>query len=127
MNKPDLSGAVRKRRTGTAKIFTLLLLLYLITAKAHGFVMSVYVWPVEIGIALSVPVVGWILNAIGYVPNAPVTADILNGLQNLVLLFPGLLCLLATVLCILHPLNDKKMASIDAELAKRKERGEEEI
>lgn len=89
--------------------------------------MSVYVWPVEIGIALSVPVVGWILNAIGYVPNAPVTADILNGLQNLVLLFPGLLCLLATVLCILHPLNDKKMASIDAELAKRKERGEEEI
>lgn len=95
--------------------------------KAHGFVMSVYVWPVEIGIALSVPVVGWILNAIGYVPNAPVTADILNGLQNLVLLFPGLLCLLATVLCILHPLIDKKMASIDAELAKRKERGEEEI
>lgn len=36
MNKPDLSGAVRKRRTGTAKIFTLLLLLYLITAKSQG-------------------------------------------------------------------------------------------
>ena len=32
-NKPDLSGAVRKRRTGTAKIFTLLLLPYLTTAK----------------------------------------------------------------------------------------------
>ena len=36
MNKPDLSGAVRKRRTGTAKIFTLLLLLYPITAKSQG-------------------------------------------------------------------------------------------
>ena len=35
-NKPDLSGAVRKRRTGTAKIFTLLLLLYLTTAKSQG-------------------------------------------------------------------------------------------
>ena len=36
MNKPDLSGAVRKRRTGTAKIFTLLLLLYLTTVKSQG-------------------------------------------------------------------------------------------
>ena len=36
MNKPDLSGAVRKRRTGTAKIFTLLLLLYPTTAKSQG-------------------------------------------------------------------------------------------
>jgi len=35
-NKPDLSGAVRKRRTGTAKIFTLLLLLYLTTVKSQG-------------------------------------------------------------------------------------------
>ena len=35
-NKPDLSGAVRKRRTGTAKIFTLLLLPYLTTAKSQG-------------------------------------------------------------------------------------------
>ena len=35
-NKPDLSGAVRKRRTGTAKIFTLLLLPYQTTEKSQG-------------------------------------------------------------------------------------------
>ena len=35
-NKPDLSVAVRKRRTGTAKFFTLLLLPYLTTAKSQG-------------------------------------------------------------------------------------------
>ena len=35
-NKPDLSGAVRKRRTGTEKFFTLLLLPYLTTAKSQG-------------------------------------------------------------------------------------------
>ena len=35
-NKPDLSGAVRKRRTGTAKFFTLLLLPYLTIAKSQG-------------------------------------------------------------------------------------------
>ena len=35
-NKPDLSGAVRKRRTGTAKIFTLLLLPYLTIANGPG-------------------------------------------------------------------------------------------
>ena len=36
-NKPDLSGAVRKRRTGTAKFFTLLLLPYLTTANIDTF------------------------------------------------------------------------------------------
>ena len=39
-NKPDLSVAVRKRRTGTAKFFTLLLLPYLTTAKAEGIKAS---------------------------------------------------------------------------------------
>jgi septum formation protein len=35
-NKPDLSGAVRKRRMGTAKFFTLLLLLYLTQTKSQA-------------------------------------------------------------------------------------------
>ena len=33
---PDLSGTMRKCRIGTAKNFTLLLLLYLTTAKSQG-------------------------------------------------------------------------------------------
>ena len=33
---PELSGAVRKRRMGTAKNFTLLLLLYLTQPKSQG-------------------------------------------------------------------------------------------
>lgn len=33
---PELSGAMRKRRMGTAKIFTLLLLLYLTQPKSQG-------------------------------------------------------------------------------------------
>jgi len=33
---PELSGAVRKRRMGTAKNFTLLLLLYLTQQKSQG-------------------------------------------------------------------------------------------
>ena len=33
---PDLSGAMRKRRIGTAKFFTLLLLLYHTSAKSQG-------------------------------------------------------------------------------------------
>ena len=36
MHKPDLSGAVRKRRIGTAKIFTRLVLLYHTCAKSQG-------------------------------------------------------------------------------------------
>ena len=33
---PELSGAMRKRRMGTAKNFTLLLLLYLTQTKSQG-------------------------------------------------------------------------------------------
>ena len=33
---PDLSGTMRKCRMGTAKIFTLLLLLYLTQSKSQG-------------------------------------------------------------------------------------------
>ena len=33
---PELSGAMRKRRMGTAKNFTLLLLLYLTQPKSQG-------------------------------------------------------------------------------------------
>lgn len=88
--------------------------------KAHGFIMSVYVWPVEIGIALSVPVVGWLLNAIGYVPDVQLNAAQLIGLQNLVLLVPGTLCLLGVVLACVHPLSEKRLRKIEKELrAKR--------
>ncbi len=89
--------------------------------KAHGFIMSVYVWPVEIGIALSVPVVGWLLNAIGYVPDAVLSATQLVGLKNLVLLVPGLLCIIGMILAAIHPLNEKKMKEIDCELGKKKD------
>lgn len=86
---------------------------------AHGFVMSVYVWPVEIGIALSVPIVGWILNAIGYDANATMTAAQITGLENLVLLIPGLICLAGLILAVCHPLSEKKLKEIDASLEEK--------
>lgn len=89
--------------------------------KAHGFIMSVYVWPVEIGIALSVPVVGWLLNVIGYVPDMALNAQQMAGLQNLVLLIPGILCLIGMILAIIHPLSEKRLKEIDAKLAEKRQ------
>ena len=82
--------------------------------SAHGFVMSIYVLPVEIGIAFSVIIIGIALNAIGYDPAAAsLTASQLSGLKNLVLLIPGILFIIAAVIAALMPLSEKKIAEME--------------
>lgn len=88
--------------------------------STHGFVMSNYVLPVEIGIALSAPMVGWFLAGMDYQPNVALTASQMSDIQNLVLLIPGLIYILAAVLAMLHPLSGKRIAAIDADLAERR-------
>ncbi len=85
--------------------------------SAHGFVMSIYVLPVEIGIAFSVIIIGIVLNAIGYDPAAAsLTASQLSGLKNLVLLIPGILFIIAAVIAALMPLSEKKISEMEAGL-----------
>lgn len=84
--------------------------------SAHGFVMSMYILPVEVAIAFSVPVVGWFLAAIGYDPNQIPTAAQLVGIQNLVLLIPGLMFIGAVILALLHPLSEKRLAKVQMDL-----------
>ena len=88
--------------------------------KAHGFIMSMYVLPVEVGIAMSTIVIGLILQVIGYDPSAQVlSAAQLVGIKNLVLLIPGLFFLVATVLAYLHPLSEKKIAEMHRDMAEK--------
>lgn len=89
--------------------------------RMHGFVMSNYVLPVEIGIALSAPLVGWLLAGMGYQPNVDLTVSQISSMQNLVLLIPGIFFAIATVLAAIHPLSDKRINVIDKELAARKQ------
>jgi Na+/melibiose symporter-like transporter len=88
--------------------------------KAHGFIMSIYVWPVEIGIALSTIIIGIVLSAIHYDATATaLTASQITGVKNLVLLIPGLLYVVATVIAAMHPLSEKKIAEIHQDMKSR--------
>ena len=85
--------------------------------KAHGFIMSMYVLPVEVGIALSTIVIGIILEAIHYDATAlSLSAAQLTGVKNLVLLIPGIFFAVATVIAILHPLSEKKLTYIQEDM-----------
>lgn len=88
--------------------------------KAHGFIMSMYVLPVEIGIAMSTVVIGIILKVINYDPTAQVlTAPQLTGVKNLVLLIPGILFAVATLIAALHPLSEKRLKAMHDDMRKR--------
>ena len=89
--------------------------------KAHGFIMSMYVLPVEIGIALSTVVIGIILEVIQYDPATveALTTVQLTGLKNLVLLIPGIFFAIATVIAIVHPLSEKKIRIMHEDMRRR--------
>lgn len=88
--------------------------------KAHGFIMSMYVLPVEVGIAMSTIVIGVALEVIGYDPTAALlTASQLAGIKNLVLLIPGIFFAAATVVALLHPLSEKKLREMHEDMAAR--------
>lgn len=88
--------------------------------KAHGFIMSMYVLPVEVGIAMSTIVIGIALEVIGYDPTAELlTASQLAGIKNLVLLIPGLFFAAATVIALLHPLSEKKLKEMHEDMEAR--------
>lgn len=84
--------------------------------SAHGYIMSMYILPVEVAIAFSIPVVGWFLGGIGYDPTQIPTAAQLVGIQNLVLLVPGLMFAGAFILALFHPLSEKRLAGVRADL-----------
>ncbi|MBN1318912.1 MAG: MFS transporter [Anaerolineales bacterium] len=85
--------------------------------NARGFIMSLFVFPVQIGIAVSGGAVNWILDGMGYVPGAELTAKQLASMQNLVLLIPGVMFLAGTIISILYPLMAEQVTKIRAELA----------
>lgn len=88
--------------------------------RAHGFIMSMYVLPVEVGIAMSTVIIGIVLEAIHYDPTAAVlTAAQLTGVKDLVLLIPGIFFVIATIIAIVHPLSEKKIKQMHGDMQAR--------
>ncbi len=87
--------------------------------KAQGFIMSLFVFPVQIGIALSGGIVNWLLAAMGYEAGAALTAAQVVSMQNLILLLPGIMFVAAFILTLFYPLSGKRVEQIRTELAAR--------
>ena len=84
--------------------------------NATGFIMSLYVFPIQLGIAISSGMINWLLSSMGYVAGAIRQRSQLVSLQNIILLIPGLMLLAAAILVIAYPLSEKKMAEIHSKL-----------
>ena len=84
-----------------------------------GFVMGLYTFPIQLGLAISSGAANWALQAIGYVPGADMTVGQSNGLQNIILTLPGILFLISVALTIVYPLSEQRMREINEGLASR--------
>lgn len=91
--------------------------------NATGFIMGLYTFPVQLGLALSAGIVNWSLSGIGYVPGAELSAAQTVGMQNIILLVPGIMFLVSMVLSMIYPLSEKRMKEIEAELKEKRAKG----
>lgn len=89
--------------------------------NATGFIMSLYVFPVQLGIALSAGIANWLLDGMGYVAGAVLTAPQLVSMQNIILLVPALLFVAALITNLAYPLTEKAMGGVYAKLEEQKQ------
>ena len=85
-----------------------------------GFTMSLYVFPVQLGIAVSSGLINWLLAGMGYQAGAELTAAQTVSMQNIILLIPAIMLAVALVANLLYPLSNKKMGEVYAKLESNK-------
>lgn len=84
--------------------------------NATGFIMSLYVFPVQMGIALSSGIANWLLDSMGYVAGEALTAAQMVSMQNIILVVPAVMLIAALVANIAYPLSEKKMGEVYSKL-----------
>lgn len=89
--------------------------------NATGFIMSLYVFPVQLGIALSSGIANWLLEGMGYVPGAELTVAQTASMQNIILVVPAVMFAVALIANMLYPLTEKKMGGVYAALEEQKQ------
>lgn len=84
--------------------------------NATGFIMSLYVFPVQLGIALSSGIANWLLDGMGYEPGAALSAAQTVSMQNIILVIPAVMLIAALVANIVYPLSEKRMGEVYGKL-----------
>jgi GPH family glycoside/pentoside/hexuronide:cation symporter len=88
--------------------------------RATGLVFSASTMSQKAGWAIGGVVVGYMLDATGFIPNVAQSARVLDGLVWLMSVIPTGIGVVALVLFALYPLNEVKMGQIAADLKARR-------
>lgn len=89
--------------------------------RATGLVYSAATFAQKTGFALGGVIVMGLLSMYGFVADQPQTEESVLGIRMAISVIPGLIAILAAVLLLFYPLNDKLVYNIEKELKKRKE------
>jgi GPH family glycoside/pentoside/hexuronide:cation symporter len=90
--------------------------------RATALLMAASLFCLKLGIALAGSIQAWILAAIGFVANVAQSATSLTGIRMLMSVIPAAAGIVAVVLMIFYPLNNKKMAQIEKDLVERRQK-----
>ncbi|HUJ44931.1 MAG TPA: MFS transporter [Opitutaceae bacterium] len=88
--------------------------------RATGLVFSASTMSQKAGWAVGGVIVGYMLDAAGFIPNVTQSANVLHGLVLLMSVIPTAIGVVALVLFCFYPLNEKKMQQIEATLKARR-------
>jgi len=88
--------------------------------RATGLVFSASTMSQKAGWAIGGVIVGYMLDAAGFVPNITQSAGVLHGLVLLMSVIPTAIGAVALVLFCFYPLNEAKMKEIEATLKARR-------
>ncbi|HEY4299774.1 MAG TPA: MFS transporter [Candidatus Didemnitutus sp.] len=88
--------------------------------RATGLIFSATVFIQKVGLAVGSGMIGWLLSAYGFVPNAAQSPAALHGITLMFSLLPGVFALLAGLAIIFYGLDEPRVKQIERELAERK-------
>ena len=89
--------------------------------RATGLVFSAAVMSQKFGWSLGGAIPGWLLAYVGYVADTQLSAQALHGLLLTVSILPSIAGFLATGCTLFYSLDERRVAQIGEELAKRRE------
>ncbi len=93
--------------------------------RATGLVFSASIFSQKQGWAIGAGVALWLMAGVGFQANVAQTPESLHGLRMLMSVIPAVLGVLAIIIVLFYPLNEEKVAQIEADLkARRIEAGE---
>ncbi len=88
--------------------------------RRDGGMQSMFQFSIKMATALSMWLVGVLLESFGYVGTAATqTEEALVGIKNVTVLFPAIMQLVGVVIILIYPITNKKMHSIVAALKER--------